>query len=582
MAKASPLPRALEAKIATTRRRLFFERMWPRVWVPLGAVLVFLGLSVFDVWPLLPVRAHQALLGLLGLAAVAGIVLVLRTDYPSRDDAVRHLDANSHVPHRPASTASDTLSATSDDPAGQAIWAAHQRRMADEAKRLRVAAAKPRTDRFDPLALRAAAILLVALGAGLAGQTIPDRVRAAFDLGQTAAMAARARLDAWITPPGYTSRPAIILANGGRGANAQARLTAPGLSEETVSAPEKSTVTVRTSRDASGKLVLRLFNADDEMVYDSAEAEAEAAKKAAAAAEEAAAKAEAARKTAEANGTPASDTKPRTAVTAQAPKSDTTTDPATAIQSVTASLERDVTRIVALLGGSEARTWDVTITPDKAPTIAQTKPHEATRRGAMKLFYQVQDDFGVASAEARFVALPPDEEDPRTQWARPEALKGPRLPLARPPQITLRLPGRRSKDGKTWSFHDIGSHPWAGMRVRMTLVAKDHAGNVGRSAPVDMRLPQRQFSSQFAKAVIEQRRNLVIDDRYTPIVRKALDALVLEPEGFISDLGVYTGLRSAYHRLARPPSRPGLDETIRQLWHLAVRIQDGKGLSAAE
>ncbi|MEO0730367.1 MAG: TIGR02302 family protein, partial [Pseudomonadota bacterium] len=573
----------LDRKIARTRRRLFFERMWPRVWFILGPVLIFLGLSFFDVWPMLPVLAHQIVLGALGLAGVAGLVAVLRTDYPTRPEAIRHLEGSSDVEHRPATTADDTLNAqASDDPTAQAIWAEHQRRMAERAKSLRVAPAKPRTDRFDPIALRAAAVLLVALGAGLAGQTIPDRVKAAFDFGQTAQLAARARLDAWITPPGYTSRPAIILANGGQ-RSAQTRIEAPGLTDALVTAPENSVVTVRTSGNAAGALGIKLLDAKGRVLFDSIEA-------AKAEAEEKPRLATARRADADANGTKVQDLaqsdekqpSKELGKSGPAPQQSGDGDTARAIQSASGKLSRNVTKIVAYLGSTQARVWDVKITPDNAPTIAQTKPHEATRRGAMKLYYQVQDDYGVASAEARIVALPPDEEDPRTQWARPDALKGPKLPHARPPQITLRLPGRRSKDGKTWSFHDIGSHPWAGMRVRMTLVAKDHAGNVGTSKPIDMRLPQRRFRRQLAKAVIEQRRNLVIDDRYVPIVRRALDAIVLEPEGFIKDLGVYAGLRSAYHRLNRPQSRPSLDETIKHLWHIAVRIEDGKGLSGAE
>ena len=573
MANHRTITAELERKIARSRRNIFFERLWPRVWIAIGAVLAFLALSVFEVWALLPVMLHQLLLGALALTAIGGVVFALRTPYPARADAVRHLETTSAIKHRPATTAEDTLPDADTDPQTRALWEAHRARMAAEVERLKVPAAKPRTDRHDPMALRAAAILLVVVGAGFAGHTLQDRVLAAFDFGQQATKVANTRLDAWITPPTYTARPAIILADGGRSSGTASRLEAPGLTEAGLSAPEGSIVTIRTSGSDAGKLSIQLLDANGAVIADSIEEEKKAAE--AAAAERAAEAKQNADAAASGDGSASS-----SGATTQ-PSQDRN-EAQREIQTAKLDLGTATKKIVARLGGSEARVWDVTIIPDEPPVITQTKPHETTRRGGMKIFYAIKDDFGVASAEARFVALPPDEEDPRTQWARPEALTGPRLPLARPPKITLRLPARRSKDGKTWTFADIGSHPWAGMRVQMTLIAKDHAGNVGRSEAFNIRLAERQFVNPLARAVVEQRRNLVIDDRYRGLVRKALAALTLEPAGFIKDLGVYTGLRTAYHRLERDKTRAGLNTTIEQLWHLALRIEDGRGLSAAE
>ncbi len=63
-------------------------------------------------------------------------------------------------------------------------------------------------------------------------------------------------------------------------------------------------------------------------------------------------------------------------------------------------------------------------------------------------------------------------------------------------------------------------------------------------------LPQKRFTKPLALAIVEQRRKLIEDHRYRGQVRTALDALTLEPDGFIDDLGVYLGLRTVYHRLA--------------------------------
>ncbi|MEL6873339.1 MAG: DUF4175 family protein, partial [Pseudomonadota bacterium] len=403
----------------------------------------------------------------------------------------------------PATTMDDTVRNAPEGSTTGALWAAHRRRMAEAAEKLRVPTPDPRTDRHDPIALRALAVLVAVLTLGLAGHQAPGRLMAAFDFGNASALAARTRVDAWITPPTYTARAPIILTNGAA-RSASASSVGDQTNVKPIAVPEASVITVRASGEDLPELRIEAFDADGNVMATTDEPEADETK--AADASNADAK----------DGKPADgDEKAQTAAAktgssgatlasaAKAPASST-------IRDAKLALSRGVVEVAAFAGTTELSRWQVSIIPDRAPTIAMTKALERTRRGGMKLFYEVKDDYGVASAEARFKPLPPDEEDPRTQWARPDVLVGPRPPLERPPKITLRLPPRRSKDGKTWSFHEIGKHPWAGMRVEMTLVARDHAGNVGASKPQVMRLPERQFRHPLARAVIEQRRNLIV------------------------------------------------------------------------
>jgi uncharacterized protein (TIGR02302 family) len=94
-------------------------------------------------------------------------------------------------------------------------------------------------------------------------------------------------------------------------------------------------------------------------------------------------------------------------------------------------------------------------------------------------------------------------------------------------------------------------------------------------------LPARRFKKPLARAVIEQRRMLSEDSRNRPAVARALAALTMEPEGFIETNGIYLGLRSVYHRLEREGTRTSIKDSIDQLWHLALSIEDG-ALSDAE
>ena len=113
------------------------------------------------------------------------------------------------------------------------------------------------------------------------------------------------------------------------------------------------------------------------------------------------------------------------------------------------------------------------------------------------------------------------------------------------------------------------------MKVELTLIAKDLAGQTGRSETIEMTLPERRFTKPLARAVVEQRRRLVEDPRDRLLVAKAIDALTLEPEEFIDDLQVFLGLRSAYWRLQREDTRANRNSVIAQLWNVALRIEDG-------
>jgi uncharacterized protein (TIGR02302 family) len=111
--------------------------------------------------------------------------------------------------------------------------------------------------------------------------------------------------------------------------------------------------------------------------------------------------------------------------------------------------------------------------------------------------------------------------------------------------------------------------------VTVTLVAHDEAGNEGRSAPVEFKLPQRLFTKPLAKALIEQRRILALDADARDRVTIALDALAIEPEKFEIGASVYLGLRSLYWNLAQAKSDDDLREVVGRLWSMATQIEDG-------
>jgi uncharacterized protein (TIGR02302 family) len=217
-------------------------------------------------------------------------------------------------------------------------------------------------------------------------------------------------------------------------------------------------------------------------------------------------------------------------------------------------------------GGGEALAWTFTAIADQPPTIALTKEPEPQARGGLQLTYKLEDDYGVAAAQATFARKPAAAAAPQDKPARP---------LYDAPDFALALPQARTRSGVGVTLKDVTEHPWAGVETVMTLVVRDDAGNEGRSSPQELRLPERPFSNPLARALIEQRRMLALDAGARERVAKALDALAIAPELFTPDAGVYLGLRSIYFNLARASGDDALRDVVARLWSMAVHIEDG-------
>jgi uncharacterized protein (TIGR02302 family) len=185
------------------------------------------------------------------------------------------------------------------------------------------------------------------------------------------------------------------------------------------------------------------------------------------------------------------------------------------------------------------------------------------------LSYRLEDDYGVAEAQATF-ARKDDADNGRTH------------PLFGPPDFALVLPQARTRNGTGQTIKDLTDHPWAGADVVMTLIARDDGGNEGKSEPFAFRLPERIFTKPLARALIEQRRNLALDAEDRLRVITALDALAMAPDRFTPEAGTYLGLRSIYWALVRAKSDDDLREVVKRLWQMAVGIEDGDVSNAQE
>lgn len=328
-----------------------------------------------------------------------------------------------------------------------------------------------------------------------------------------------ARIDAWVSPPRYTGRPPVLL-TGARLPAAEAEPT------RTAEAGEPAPIPV----PQGSQLIIRA-PVDAGVAITAAFGDAEAAP------------------VLPADGTD-------TAAAAKAPA-----EYAVALD--------ESGRVAIALDEHQVFDWAFEVVADGPPSISFAEAPDYTATRALRLTYSVADDYGVVAAEAKFTPL-----DPKLAAADP---------LVPAPDFPLTLPQLRARSGNGQTIKELSSHPWAGSKVRVQLVARDDADQQGLSESVEITLPQRQFFEPLARAVVEQRRTLALDRNSADDVAGTLDVLALEPEKYIDDYGVYLGLRTAFWRLEDGDrSEETLRGVVDQLWEVALQIEDGDLSLAAE
>lgn len=488
-------------RLARSLQRARWAALWEGIWPPLASVATGIGLFLAASWAglwlaLPPLGRAFGLFGFVVLLALAAVPLI-RIRWPSHLDALRRIDRESGLRHRPATAIADELATGAGDQVSVALWQAHLERALRAAKALRAGLPRPRLSLRDPLALRALTLLLVVTTYFAAGGDHVRRITAALDWAGVVTPA-NFRIDSWITPPVYTGRPPVIL---------------PGLR------PGERTQALAPQTAPTGSLLVVRSTGSISLDIDKTGGIAEAAE----------------------TGTP---------------------KPPAGTQERRFTIRESGT--VTVRGPSGDVVWAITAIPDRPPAIALTKEPEPQARGAVRLDYKIEDDYGVVGAEAKFKL----KQAATAEGRPPRGLFG-------PPDFPLVLPQARTRNGAGQTIKDLSEHPWAGAEVEMTLVARDEAENEGRSSAHVLKLPERPFYKPVARALVEQRRSLALDADSRSRVLAALDALTLGPDVFGIETGVYLGLRSIYWELMRARNDDALRNVVARLWQMAVGLEDG-------
>jgi uncharacterized protein (TIGR02302 family) len=402
-------------------------------------------------------------------------------------------------------------------PLSRALWKEHQLRMARRIAELDAGMPRPDIARHDRFALRAVPALLFAVALGY---SFSNGGGSAADAFRAAPPAPRINPDLRIDAwltPPSYTGKAPIFLTGNQAAP-----------QDTVSVPQNSALAVRvTGGEGEEAVVFKPASGSEPVTLLNEEAQKAAG--------------------------PATPAPPQaTPVAGEQPRA-----------------PRNYTFNVAESGSLTAngQTWAFNIIPDRPPEISFDGQPRPAVNGALEIAFKGKDDYGIREAQALIEPVEAQDSDAK-----------PLYPL---PEYRLDLPRQNGKETKGLTSRNLTEHPLAGKRVRVTLVAKDGAGQTGRSPTHEMVLPGRNFTEPLAAAVAEERQVFALDTRQMPRAIALNEALAVRPDETIPNLSHFLLIRSALERMKLARNDEQLKDTAEYLWEIALGIEDGN-LSQAE
>ncbi|WP_085903912.1 DUF4175 domain-containing protein [Kiloniella majae] len=198
------LPWKIQVKTTLTKIILFWENFWKASWIfwgPLGAAIT---LILLDFPAQIPVWGHIVFLLVSSiLITYGGVKALLSTRIPTRHQALRRLERDNKLAHRPLSSLEDRPVKASKT--GLGLWLDNKKRLAASLNSLKLKPPQPQLFKLDPYGLRS----LIVMGLFVASFSFhqwPDRLAATFEFKKLTSLATQqsTTFSLWLTPPDYT------------------------------------------------------------------------------------------------------------------------------------------------------------------------------------------------------------------------------------------------------------------------------------------------------------------------------------------------------------------------------------------
>ena len=521
------------ARLARTRlavrAAMVVERGWPLVLPLLLVACLFLSLSWLGVFRVMPDMVRLAAMIALGITALAALYPLRFYRQPTSGEIDRRIERANKLVHTPVLVQTDRPAGKDGGQGGafaEALWREHQRRMAASLGGVGGDLPRTRVPERDPWGLRAAAALLLATAFAFSFGPLGGRVADGFQA-HGWMETVPPRIDAWVTPPAYTGKAPVFLTSSN---NAQ---IAGQATDETAVEPASSFTVPEGS-----ELSLRVTGGSGEETLSFTDAAGNLRE-----------------------------------IEPQGAPEGANADPATPAPTGVAGLRQFAGKLTTdgmlslKSGDRELSAWAFAVTLDHPPVIRFSGDPKRAVNGSLELTYEVEDDYGATEAVAEFALEAPPAKDAH--------------PLYEAPEMKLSLPRRDAKGPAAKTSRDLTEHVWSGSRIKLTLKAKDAAGQEAASETKTFVMPERIFTNPLARAIVEHRRIFSIDANRKQDVLDLIDAITLRPEDTFENPSHYLGIMAGRTQLVMAESDDQLRAVADYMWEMALSIEDGD-LSAAE
>lgn len=483
-----------------------WERTWRVLWAPLAVSVLFIGIALTDILPVLPDVLHASILAFLAVLfgyAVTGLGDAFRPVEGA--EAARRVETASSLKHRPLTALFDTPAQSKLSVRAQTLWHAHMTRAIAETEHLTHPTPKPGVAAIDPWGLRFMPVLVLFVGVLMGGNDAWPRILRALDPIGIVSAAADIRLDMWITPPAYTGLAPSVY-------NGVARTQASADGESTPSQARPQLIV-----PVGSALLIHATNAE------------------------------------------AQPTLQLGSRTQALPRLGDAASSTYKLETVVDEKSIGADHLTIDVGGNEFATWPLVVATDSPPNIEFERAPSKRRETQLDVAYIASDDYGIKKLKL-LIRRPNGKAVP---GGAAEIL------------VEVPLP-RKRRDIQATTARDFSAHPWAGLPVRVRLIAEDTAGQKTETDTIEVVLPERIFNHPVARKLVEARKAL--NDPTAEVIKKVaedIEQLSFYPAHFFDDAVAFLSIRIAYSRLNYAVD-DYVPSTQRLLWETALRIEDGE------
>ena len=216
--------------------------------------------------------------------------------------------------------------------------------------------------------------------------------------------------------------------------------------------------------------------------------------------------------------------------------------------------------------------WKLNVIADQPPTVNILSGVERDATGRFSLRFKAKDDFGVTAGQAIFRLNLAEVHRRHGLAAQPEFQTNIELPLP------LTISGDRSDFIENLE-ENLSKHPWAHLPVSVMFQVSDIGGQIGQSESLETILPARNFFDPLAKALIEQRRDILWSSKNVRRASQILRAISTEPAEIFRDLADLRILKEIITQLEEieltKVKAQSIERISESLWNLSIKIEDG-------